>query len=462
MLLGTALLLAAGCRTHESRLRDFRDLYHGASFAAAQAELDVLIADASDLEVEAVAGSEGLAEGLDVTEGETLLYLLDRAMTCLGTGEVEAGTELLRLSRDRLDEVWGRNLGDFLAAVTVDDETPTYSGHDYEHVLVRAMLALFDLATGRGDAYAYALQLRERQDEIVGSEFGEEVEYNPRAQYQRVAIGAYLAGLVKEGALEPDEARLAYRDAREYFGPSPILDAALARTGGEAPYAAPGEGVLHVFYLAGRGPFLEEAVDAQTEVAAKIAAALAVILASRGEQALGVLFQGPVEVPAAVILDGAVSPLAISSGGRALGATEVLLDVNEVVLQQLAANRPLVMARAIVRRTLKGATATKLGAGLVEDDAGLTSLFGALQNLAFTAGERADTRCWSTLPAQLQVARIALPEGDSDLDLGAAGRARVRITRGRDSYLLVLRPDLSAPGVVLVDAHSRPRPVATP
>jgi hypothetical protein len=319
------------------------------------------------------------------------------------------------------------------------------------------MLAVFDLVTGRGDAYAYALQLRERQEEILDSDFGEEVDYNPREQYQRVAVGAYLAGLIKEGALEPDEAALAYRDARTYYGPSPILDAAVARAAGGA-YAGEGEGVLHVFYLAGRGPYLEERVDVPSDVAARIAGLIAEYLARSGEVQLGALFQGPVEMPSPVILDPEVPPLVASDPSGPRGTTEVLLDVNRVVGQQIEANLPLFQARAVVRRTLKATAAAvaekELGSG--------RGILGALTNLVTTVGERADTRCWSMLPAQIQVARIPLAEGESVLDLGGAGTAHVRITRGRDSYLVVLRPNLGAPGVVLVDAYSRPLPPVEP
>jgi hypothetical protein len=132
--------------------------------------------------------------------------------------------------------------------------------------------------------------------------------------------------------------------------------------------------------------------------------------------------------------------------------------VNRVAAQQLEANMPGVIGRALVRRVIKGAVGSAIE-GEGRDD---RALLGVLFTAVATGVERAETRCWSSLPAQFQVARLVLPEGDHVLDLGPGMEAAVRVARGRGSFLLVLRPNPAAPGAVLVDARSRVEPRREP
>jgi hypothetical protein len=115
---------------------------------------------------------------------------------------------------------------------------------------------------------------------------------------------------------------------------------------------------------------------------------------------------------------------------------------------------PWMLARAAVRRAGKA-----VGAKVAYDAAGsdeTAQLFaGILTNLALTIGEKADTRNWTSLPAQVQVARFELAAGEHELDLSHGMLARVRVAAGKDTIVLVVQPDLTQAGAVLVDVWSR-------
>jgi hypothetical protein len=143
--------------------------------------------------------------------------------------------------------------------------------------------------------------------------------------------------------------------------------------------------------------------------------------------------------------------------GVARAETETLLDVNRVAGQQLDAMMPLIIARAVLRRAIKAATTTA-GARVVKHNnrgtgGDVAEIGFLLANLIWTAAERADTRIWSSLPAQIQVARLELPAGMHTVRFGGETRD-VRIRAGRDSYAMVLRPDPSRTGAVLLDRYS--------
>jgi hypothetical protein len=178
------------------------------------------------------------------------------------------------------------------------------------------------------------------------------------------------------------------------------------------------------------------------------------------------LGQMPVKVPSVVAPDWFVPPLPVSlDGGAPATQTATLLDVNVVAKQQLAANMPGITARALIRRVAKGVA----GAAIESQGSNEAKLLGFFVTLFATGTERAETRNWVSLPAQFQVARVPAQEGERRISFGPGMEATVKVARGRDSYVVVLRPNIAAPGVVLVDRDSRvspktpsPSPAAAP
>jgi hypothetical protein len=345
----------------------------------------------------------------------------------------------------------------WIAGGIADDTFLEYRGADYEHVLAPALLAIVDLLEGGQDCYAYALQVGEAQERILSSTFGDDVDgagngYNPRKQYQRVAIGAYVEGLVREREGFAGEASKAYERAREWGGAAPVVVAACERTGGGA-YAAPHHGVVHVVRFAGRGPRLVQGTSPLTDHALMLANISAIFAGDN----IGAIGQAAVPVPVVLVSDPHVPELDVRAGGQQLGSTSTLLDVAAVAAQQIEANMPWILARAAVRRTAK-AVAAKAAQDAVEQsnqDSGAGLLAGLLTNLVLTVGENADTRNWTALPARIQVGRFELPEGTHELQLGDTMVTDVKVATGKDTVVLVIQPDLARAGAVCVDVFSR-------
>lgn len=449
------LLAASGCATYSERTAEFRSRFAIADFAGAEAALDRLLVDDVGVPTATVADAKALARVEEVADDDGYLLLLEKGMTRLARGDADGAIELWRRARDELDRHYVNAPADYLQSILTDDTALEYSGADYEHVMVRALLALADLTTGGADAHAYAIQIGEKQEEILGSDFGAEQGYAPRREYQRVAIGAYLEGILWEGENAPSEAALSFTRALSYSGDSPFLRAALdrARFG---RYAPAGHGVVHVFRLVGRGPELVEAVHQPTDLASKLANVAITLVSDRG----AALVQAPVKVPAVRRIDWSCPPLPIGISGGAAVDTVALLDVNAVAEQQLAANLPWIAARALIRRSVKAVSAAYVEEAVRRKDQKheIAFVIGALANLAWTALERADTRNWSTLPAEIQVARLELPAGRHDLHLGPALQAPILVAAGHDTYVVVLQPSPALPGVALVDVYSRALP----
>jgi hypothetical protein len=117
--------------------------------------------------------------------------------------------------------------------------------------------------------------------------------------------------------------------------------------------------------------------------------------------------------------------------------TEAFANIEELAIAELERNQPAILARATARAVVKYQMSAKTGKE--------NELAGLLVNLTGLLTERADTRSWLSLPASIQLARVALPPGEYDLEvelLDAAGQpARklfypaTRLVSGRKTFI---------------------------
>lgn len=426
--------------TEEQDRVSYQDEYRLGDPLRAEQKLDARLVEDNGEGSQPVLQDGRLNRKIAPEQGENTVLLLDRAMTRLAAGDAEAARTLLFSARQGLDR---NQLATFSEVVSLlsDARVRKYRGADYERILVPTLQALCDLLVRGPDAYAYALQVDEVQESLIQSDFGAEEGYRPREKYRRVPVGSYLSGIIKESELESDEAGHFFRRAEAFQPGSSLLAEASARAA-SGRVAPDGEGVLHVLYLGGRGVKMVEGIGEVTETV--------MLLAKAGVAFLGksdiALAQDAVPVPVLEQLDGPIEPLRVEIPGRDPFATEMLLDLNAVAAQQIEANMPYVTAQAVIRRALKGAAAEAVGQ--------VSTLAGPAASLAMTALEAADLRCWGTLPTEIQAARITLPEGVHEVNLGNGVIRSLNIQRGRSSYVVVIRPQVSAPGTVLVDAFT--------
>jgi hypothetical protein len=115
-----------------------------------------------------------------------------------------------------------------------------------------------------------------------------------------------------------------------------------------------------------------------------------------------------VALPAYVRRPGGFSTARLRIGGREV-ETETFASIEELAIAELERNQPAIMARATARAVLKYQMSDQ---ARKENE-----LAGLLVNLTGLLTERADTRSWLTLPANIQLARVALPPGEYDLEV---------------------------------------------
>ncbi len=393
-----------------------------------------------------------LQEVRDDYTGDRHLYDMELSVLANAIADPAAAVEALRQARDRLDELGGRGFFESFAAMMLDDRSLDYEGADYEHVLVRAMLALSDLMIDGKDAVAYSLQVLERQQEIIDA-FEDATGRRPKQDYKLVAFGSYLRAIILDE--NPRDRAAAAREFRKVVEMEPGFrdgkeDLERAERGW---HCDKGNGVVHVLALVGRGPFRVEVWEKASADAIAIAQ---VIWNHNRHDGPMIVNLNPIPIPALAFHADNPDAVHVSVDGQDRGTTATITNVNEIASAEFKAIRDYVMARAVLRRMLKIVVveATK---EVVEqsgedhyDKHGwwlLIDLFG----LIWTGSERADLRCWSLLPQTFQAARLEVPAGDHELVLragrnghptGAAQKVRVHVRDGYNTYVLVLAPTL--------------------
>ena len=425
-------LSASGCATHGDRLESIR-----LAFNAGQVE-----------QAESIVQRE-IAE----QKSDADVLKLDRAIIQLADGRPEDAERTLREVRDQFDFLEQKDAGESVLATLTDDTRLAYAGEDYEKILIRCFLALSNLMADGQDASAYALQVGDKQRQIINAEENPSNE-NPRLAYKRVALGAYIHGAIQEAThTNYDEAARAIQLVANWEPSFEDASVDLKRVS-SGRHSAPGNGVLYVFTMVGRGPYKEERLETPTSNALLLADR---ILTATSKHSLPPTI-APIKVPVVVRSSNQIDSVLVETDTGAAGVTKTITDVGQLAVDQYEAIFPQVMARAVVRRVVKkGAVYATKDAANIDDPLASFALDAA--GVLWEASESADTRCWGLLPDRIQVLRLELPAGEHvvrlkpasrNAPIGAEASHTVGIDDGRNTYLMANFPEDRLVGQILV------------
>ncbi len=382
------LLLAAGlagCATHADRLRQVRAQFYSGSLDSARSTINTDVA---------------------LHGGEANVLKLERAIVDLSAGRPKDAEQTLREVRDGFDYLEQKSVAEGALAIATDDNAMSYAGEDYEKILIRAFLALSNLMGDGGDAEAYSLQVAEKQDQII-QHGSDETGKNPKLDYKRVALGAYLRGVFREEThFDYDDAARSWAKVVSWepgFAPGPE-DVQRAEHG---THCRPGDGVLYVFTLVGRGPYKVEKAEVRASIAMLIGDR---IVSGTARHTLPPTL-APIKVPMVVVSPYHVSGVEVAVDGHGAGVTQTITDVGRLAVEQYQAIYPTVLTRAVLRRLAKKGTIYAVKAATGTKDNSWQNVLLDLAGVAWEASESADTRCWGLLPDKIQVLRIELPAG---------------------------------------------------
>ena len=424
------LIGLVGCSTHAKRLAIPRNHFYDGRMEECKKGLEKLSKSRHDKDV----------------------VNLDLAIVDLLSGSPKNAEQRLKLARNRFEELESESLTEKTVSMWTDDQVRSYTGEDYEKILIRAFLALTNLLTDGADAESYTLQLQAKHEELVQA-CAERTKSDTPPSYKPLPIGFYLRGLLREATLRDYDDAVRNYEATARLLPlcQPIqwdLNRAMHGT-----HSQPGNGVVYVFALVGRGPYKVEVSEQPTSDALLIADR---IVSAVGPYQLPPTI-APIKVPDIALPPTDVDAVGVSVDGTTIGATYSIADVGQLAMDSYRANRSSIVARAVARRVIKKATVAAAKETMKTD--GLASVGMDIAGIAWEATEGADTRCWGLLPNDIQVMRIEAPKGSSQLQLtplrggrpvAASKQLSVSVVDGRNTYVLCWFPDARSQSPVIV------------
>ena len=415
------VLLSSGCSTHSKRISQPRNLFYDGQLQACRDSLEKL--------------AKSNRQDRDVVN-------LDLAVVDLLSGQAKQAEIKLRDVRDRFDHLEQASLAENTVSMWTDDQVRSYAGEDYEKILIRVFLSLSSLMHDGIDAESYTLQIQDKHEEL--GELFSQRNSGVGHPYQPLPLGFYMRGMLREATLRDyDDAIRNYEIAASFLpNNQPLLwDLNRARSG---IHSQPGQGVVYVFAMVGRGPYKVEVAEQPTSDALLIADR---IVSAVGPYKLPPTI-APIKIPDIVVPPTDVENVGVRIDGDAIGPTSSLANIEQLAVSTYRASRNSIIARAVARRVIKKATIAAAKNSMGKE--GLTAIGMDIAGIAWEATEAADTRCWGLLPRDIQLLRVEVPAGDHQLHLnpllgnrpvGPTKSTPIRVVDGLNTYVVCWFPD---------------------
>jgi uncharacterized protein len=416
-----SLLYAVGCSTHAKRISQPRTLFYDGQLQACRESLEKL--------------AKSHRHDRDVVN-------LDLAVVDLLSGQAKQAETRLKEVRDRFDHLEQDSLAEKTVSMWTDDQVRSYSGEDYEKILLRVFLSISNLMHDGTDAESYTLQIQDKHEQLA-SQF-EAKSGKQRNEYAPLPLGFYMRGMLREAThRDYDDAIRNYEIASSLLPECEPLRWDLARVQ-NGVHSQPGHGVVYVFAMVGRGPYKIEVAERPTSDALLIADR---IVSAVGPYKLPPTI-APIKIPDIAVPVSDIESVGVQIDSHRIGPTASLANVEQLAVSTYRANRNSIVARAVARRVIKKATIVAAKDSIGKD--GLTSIGMDLAGIAWEASESADTRCWGLLPRDIQILRVEVPAGEHSIQLnpllanrpvGPTQQTLIRVVDGQNTYVVCWFPD---------------------
>lgn len=361
----------------------------------------------------------------DSTGNDRLLYLMELGNLARYAGMHQVARAALLRAESMSDTQRGTLIGQEAAALLTSDLAREFRGADYEKVFINYALAASFAADGQFESALVEARRVNQKLRVFNTDYGE----NPN-RYTDDAFIRYFMGTLYEAGGELSDALISYRRAlmiyegdyaRNYGVPAPdLLQTDVMRlaeaTGFESLLSeyeqrwpgvtwentgpGPGYGELIVVLEAG-------SIARRTEVNYPI---------TTDDRVFNISLPAIAEFPRRPVT------ASVEAGG-ATGHFRLAQDMNALARQNLRDHAARDVIRAAARTAVKAGVA-QLGEEIAEEASGdsrVGDVVGLLLSIAGAVSDRADLRAWLTMPAQILVTRVRVPQGTWPVSLTMNG-----------------------------------------
>ena len=384
-----------------------------------------------------------------------VLFYLDKGMVQHHAAKYKESGQSFDKAQSRMEELYTVSLSQAGGMILLNDNIMDYAGEPFERTLTNVFRALNYVFLGRLDE---AL-VESRKVELFLDELNRKM--GKKNSYKDDAFARYLDFLLYADAGKTDDARISLEAAMQayswyasaYNTPTPRFD---------SPQEDGRSGELVFIHYNG---IIPRKVSKTFQVAWNQAVAIARSSPdteagdSRFKNALAAGFLGhavTVSYPEYVQDSFSIASSEVRIGSSAVSSTRLMEDISAIASKSLAERMAGAVTRSIARATVKyviaesaARAADKSCAQRYGKEAWQTTLCRqtarAFAHGTAAATEIADTRGWSSLPAQIRMARLEISPGRHDVEVhfkSASGQListrifkDVEITQSKRTYL---------------------------
>ncbi|MDD6152364.1 MAG: hypothetical protein PUC11_00220 [Elusimicrobia bacterium] len=376
---------------------------------------------------------------------DATLFYLDRAILLHDAGDASQSDQLFAAGQANIDELYAKSVSASLGRFLINDLTTPYYAPAYEQALTYYYRALNFLQTG--DVSSAAVEARRAVF------FLDHLRAEKKKGYNDDPFVQYFASLVFESVGQLSDARIARTNA---FNAYARLGAALRVSSPDFPVPANAARLGEIIVIHSNGLMPLKKSDTL-----QVAWDRAVLLASTAQEGENVspevqnaVYAGlagnavTLSFPSFERQPYRVAISALEAGGQTF-YTQKVADFAAAARLDLEEKMPGILFRTATRAVVKEAAAVQArhaAAQAAKDDT-VGELAGMFVSALGAAVEKADTRQWFTLPAEVRMARAFVPPGEQNIRLllrdgygnivGERVFENVRVQRGGRVFLHV-------------------------
>ncbi len=376
-------------------------------------------------------------------EGETddVMVNMNKGMLLRMTGDYTGSNVAFEQAKNRIEELYSTSITESAGSVILNDETISFDGDKHEQVLVHLYMAANYIDLGDYDA----ARVEVLQSHVKMNEWGE-----PKDE---VPFMRYFSGMLFEILGEQDSALVSYRKAVDAY------KITKARHGLNIPVQLKRDFLrllaaerLWNEYKRYKNEFGMKGMKAPNKGMGELIVIMNNGLVPQRQQhtihtwSNAMAMNIKIALPTYPFPPAYVDQVRVTAGNQGK-LLETVSNLDGMARAALAENLPAITARAIARAVVKKKSEKEAG-----DRNGALGQFAMM--ILNQATEIADTRCWNTLPQQIQLARLWLPSGSHTVTLEVLGAGGVL----RDTIEVPVT--IKAGGkTVLIEHWTAPRPL---